>query len=142
MLDFERLEDKVDEFHRYLKDLEEDLPKKEEAYIQNRMRRRAIEKDFELTCESLIDICNLIIAGKNLQKPSDNKESIQRLYENSIINQETTNKLKNMVGFRNLLVHRYGKIDHKESYQHLKNGIEDLHKFLKRINNYIENEKQ
>ena len=47
-----------------------------------------------------------------------------------------------MIGFRKLLVHRYGKINHKELFQHLKNGINDFKEFLNQINNYIKNEKQ
>ena len=43
-----------------------------------------------------------------------------------------------MVGFRNLLVHRYGKVDDSRAYHYLKEEIDDLYEFAEAIEKLIE----
>lgn len=38
-----------------------------------------------------------------------------------------------MVGFRNLLVHRYGKVDDSKVYDYLRKEIADLYEFVEVI---------
>lgn len=137
-MDRERIFDKLDELKDYLRDLEEDLPQKESVYLQGRTQRRACEKDFELICETLVDICNLLISGKELGKPADNKDSVDKLIKNSIIPQDLGDRIKNMLGLRNLLVHKYAKIDDTQVYTHFKNETSDIYEFLEKINEFLE----
>ncbi len=43
-----------------------------------------------------------------------------------------------MVSFRNLLVHKYGKVDDSRTYQYLKEDIDDLYEFAETIEKLIE----
>jgi uncharacterized protein YutE (UPF0331/DUF86 family) len=49
-------------------------------------------------------------------------------------------KLKAMKGFRNILVHRYGKIDDKLAFSLLKDELGDLYAFIRRITEFLEHE--
>ncbi|MCZ7361912.1 MAG: DUF86 domain-containing protein [Candidatus Methanoperedens sp.] len=62
-MDIERIKDKLSELKVYIMELDEDIPEDEEEYIEERVPRRACERTFQIACENVIDICNLIIAG-------------------------------------------------------------------------------
>lgn len=136
-MDKERISDKLDELERYLGELRDDLPEKQEHYIQNRRRRRACEKDFELLSECVVDICNLVISGKELGKPADNKDSVNKLVENSILPKSLGERIKNMLGLRNLLVHKYGKIDNSQVYDHFREELSDVHDFIEKMDEFL-----
>ncbi|TFH42347.1 MAG: hypothetical protein E4G94_06425 [ANME-2 cluster archaeon] len=58
MMDRDRLIEKMDELEMYLGELVEYLPDDQEEYLTNGMSKRA----FQLACEDILDICNLIIS--------------------------------------------------------------------------------
>lgn len=137
-LDIERIKDKLSELQSYLIELEEDLPDTVDDYLKQRMIKRACERTFQLACEDVLDICNLVIAGRGFMLPKDNRDAIGKLTENKIIPDKLSSTLQDMVSFRNLLVHRYGKVDDNRVYVHLKEETDDLYKFIEVIEDFIE----
>ena len=137
-MDVERIKDKLSELLVYIAELDEDIPDAEDEYLEERRTRRACERTFQLACENILDICNLIIAGKGLGLPKDNKDAIRKLADNKIIPKKLSERLEDMVGFRNLLVHRYGKVDDSRAYHYLKEEIDDLYEFAEAIEKLIE----
>lgn len=139
-LDAERIRDKLDELASYFQELEEDIPESEEEYLRGRIIRRACERTFQLACEDILDICNLIISGKGWQIPKDNRDSVRRLAENRIISRELSVRVEDMISFRNLLVHRYGKVDDSRAYEYLRGEMNDIYEFIKAIEDFLINE--
>lgn len=136
-MDIERIKDKLSELKIYIMELDEDIPEEEDEYLEKRVPRRACERTFQLACEDVLDICNLIIAGKALGLPKDNRDSIKKLSDNKIIPEKLSKRLEEMVSFRNLLVHRYGKVDDSRAYHYLKDEIDDLSEFILKIEKII-----
>ncbi len=56
---------------------------------------------------------------------------------NEILDNEMKEKLKAMKGFRNILVHRYGKIDDKIAFNILKENIKDFWLFIEKIEDFL-----
>ena len=137
-LDIERIRDKLSELQSYLIELEEDIPDSMDEYLKQRITKRACERTFQLACEDVLDICNLVIAGRGFMLPKDNRDAIGKLTENKIIPENISSGLQDMVSFRNLLVHRYGKVDDNRVYLHLKEETIDLYKFIEVIEDFIE----
>lgn len=137
-MDIERIRDKLSEIKVYLIELDEDIPEDKGEYLEERVTRRACERTFQLACEDVIDICNLIIAGKVLGLPKDNRDAIRKLADNKIISEKLSAKLEDMVSFRNLLVHRYGNVDDSRAYSYLKDEMDDLYQFTMMIEKLIE----
>jgi len=132
-LDTERIKDKLVELQEYLIELNEDIPDSEEDYLRQRLTRRACERTFQLACENVLDICNLIIAGKGFGLPKDSRDAIRKLSDNQIIPEKLSERLGDMVSFRNLLVHGYGKVDDFKAYRYLKEEMDDFYDFMDRI---------
>jgi uncharacterized protein YutE (UPF0331/DUF86 family) len=139
-MDIERIRDKLSELIVYVAELDEDLPPEEDEYVEKRLSRRACERTFQLGCENILDICNLIIAGKGLGLPKDNRDAIRKLCISKILPVKLASRLEDMVSFRNLLVHRYGKVDDLRAYHYMKEESEDLYEFARTIEKFIENE--
>ncbi len=62
------------------------------------------------------------------------------LVKSEILNEEMKEKLRAMRGFRNIVVHRYGKVDDKIAFEILKENLLDFYVFIKRIEEFLENE--
>jgi uncharacterized protein YutE (UPF0331/DUF86 family) len=62
-------------------------------------------------CELAIDLANHVIKSYKMGIPTSNAESFTLLARKSVISLENEQKMVNMVGFRNLAVHGYQKLD-------------------------------
>ena len=63
-------------------------------------------------------------------------ESFEKLLENKIIPPELTQSLKKAVGFRNLSVHAYDKIDWQLVWNIFEIDLNDLIQFLKFVEKF------
>jgi len=67
------------------------------------------------------------------------KDSIRKLAENGILPASLSTRLEELVGFRNLLVHQYGRVDDSRAYFYLSLEFNDFYEFIETIDTYIEN---
>jgi len=137
-LDKNRLIEKMDELEKYLREFEEYLPEDEEDYLNSGMRKRACERAFQLATENLLDICNLIISEEGFGIPADSKDCVRKLKENGVITVSLSSRLEELIGFRNLIVHQYGRIDDSRAYSYLYKESKDFYEFIEAIDKYIE----
>ena len=98
--------------------------------MRSGMRRRACERAFQLAGENLLDICNMIISDEGLGIPIDSKDYISKLYQCGIIPESLSSRLEELTGFRNLLVHQYGRVDDSIAYRSLQDESGDFYEFL------------
>lgn len=126
----------LDEYFDYLDKLEKEV-KNEKEFLRDFHFFGLAERYLQLSSQAIIDILNLIIIEEGIEKPEDSREIISLLYNNKIISGKLAKKLEGIVGFRNILVHEYGKIDRKRVYQYLKKEIEDFKVFKKEILNWL-----
>jgi uncharacterized protein YutE (UPF0331/DUF86 family) len=136
-LDKERITDKMDDLEQCLRELEEYLPAAVDEYLGSGMRRRACERAFQLACENLLDICNMIISDEGLGIPIDSKDSINKLCQSGVIPESLASRLEELTGFRNLLVHQYGRVNDSIAYRSLRDESGDFYEFLEEIEKFI-----
>ena len=58
-------------------------------------------------CDATLDLANMLIRKRRLGIPSESRESFVILMREKVIAPELADRLKKMVGFRNLAVHQY-----------------------------------
>lgn len=75
------------------------------------LRQDAIGMNLQRACELAIDIANHLIKTKKLGLPQDSKDSFALLQRAGMIGVERMKALQAMVGFRNVLVHEYARLD-------------------------------
>ena len=128
---------KLDEMDRYLHELEELMPSSEEEYVQDLKTKRACEKTVQLAIETVIDMTQMIVSDNRLGVPKSEDDLIDILETKKIISKELFAKVKEMKGFRNILIHKYGEVDDALVYQFLTEEIDDFVLFKREIQEYL-----
>lgn len=75
--------------------------------LLNYTKQDSIILNIQRACEASIDLAMHTIAIKGFGLPQSSKDSFDILKDNSIIEPNLAEKLKSMVGFRNIAVHNY-----------------------------------
>ena len=70
--------------------------------------------------------------------PEDESSMIENLYDKSIISTMIRNIMKTMKGFRNIIVHRYSKIDDELAYTFTKENINDFGSIIRCVEDIID----
>lgn len=109
-------------------------------YIRNIELQHIVERAFINAIQATIDTARRIISQKNFPAPDDYFGSFEILFQKKIIPWECLQKMKEMVGFRNALVHEYRLIRHEEVYRHLQESLGVFQDFLSCIVKFAEKE--
>lgn len=97
---------------------------------------KATEHCLQISIQCILDICHHIVVDNNWPRCDDNKEMILMLGQKAIFPIDFANCIIPMVGFRNILVHEYLKIDTKLLYSHFQH-LQDFREFQKYIVAYL-----
>ena len=88
------------------------FPKKNfENFKKDLLLQKAVEKMLEELIQTCIDIGKHIVSDEHLGIPDSNRGLMDILKEQKVITTSTQALMKKMIGFRNILVHGYEKID-------------------------------
>ncbi len=90
------------------------------------LKQDAIAANLQRAAEQVIDLANHVIRKKKLGLPKESKESFEILAAADIIPQDLADKLKGMVGFRNIMVHQYQEMDIKIMIDVIEHHLDDL----------------
>src|SRR3989344_3953406 len=90
----------------------------------------------QISIENVIDICNIIISGLKLGIPSDEDIIFDKLRDKKVISMGMKNILIEMKGFRNILVHKYGKVDNERVFENI-GELDDFDKFKEEIIRFL-----
>jgi len=137
MVDKERTLSKIAEIRGYLKKLKEITPKTFEEYEKSEVKRRACERLLQISIECTLDICDIIFSELELGVPTSEEDIIEKLNQEKVITDETTQKLKSMRGIRNVLAHRYPHVDDERLFQSLRTELKDFDVFIHEILKFL-----
>lgn len=98
----------------------------------------AVQHIIEVMVKISIDIGNHIIADEGWGTPSSNREIFEILEQHGVISNELMNMARKMVGFRNIVVHMYERVDLEEVYLIYQKHLEDFDKFAVQIEKYLQ----
>ena len=116
--------------------VKENLPKDLESFLNLGLIKDGIYKRVEFCIQNVLGICAVINSDLKLGVPSSEEEVVEHLVENRILSSEMGKIVKEMKGFRNFLVHRYGKIDDEIAYENIVRGLENFYKFIDEIREF------
>jgi uncharacterized protein YutE (UPF0331/DUF86 family) len=122
--------------------VEENLPSSFEEFSQLGLVKDGIYKRMEFSIESIIDILSIINSDLRLSIPEDEEDFIENLGRNGILTQNMVDKVRRMKGFRNIIVHRYGRIDDLLAHKILTEHMDDFYEFMESIERFLEKSKE
>ncbi len=103
-------------------------------YLQDKMRRRAIERLLQLVVEVACDINSFILSKKGIVAESYH-DSFLKMSEVEIVERPVALKLANTTGLRNRIIHEYGEYKDEIVYKNVSIFIEFYGKYLKTLAN-------
>jgi len=104
-----------------------------EHFDTNYTRQDAAILNVIRACEQAIDLANHVIRSDKMGIPTSSAESFEMLQKRAVIESELADKLKKMVYFRNLVIHRYQKMELEIVKTVIVSGLDDLIVFGDRV---------
>jgi uncharacterized protein YutE (UPF0331/DUF86 family) len=116
MVDGDVVVDKLRHVNQYTDDLKRMRGMSKEEYLADMVTQRAVERTFMNLIQSCIDLAQHIRSAEALTPSGTSKKEIEALGNAGILSDETQAKMEGAVGFRNVLAHRYGDVNHDVVY--------------------------
>jgi uncharacterized protein YutE (UPF0331/DUF86 family)/predicted nucleotidyltransferase len=133
-LDEEMIKSRVNKILENLEMLrKEALSKSMDEVISSGVNRVVMERCIQIAIEAMLDICRHVVSAKRLGMPSEYREAIELMAKSSLLSEDLAERLKEYVGLRNMLVHRYLQVDYRRLYQESKELIEVANVFIQHI---------
>lgn len=118
---------------RCLKRVREDYTGYEAEFETNFLRQDAILLNLQRACEASIDLAAHVIRQKKLGLPQASKDMFILLQEAGLIDAELSKRLQSMIGFRNIAVHNYQKLNLAIVRHLIENRLVDLQSFSSKM---------
>jgi uncharacterized protein YutE (UPF0331/DUF86 family) len=101
----------------------------ESLFEEDFIKQDAIGINLQRLCELTIDMANHIVKKYKLGLPKESKTSFEILAKEKIIPIDLAKEMINMIGFRNILVHEYQKVDLEIMKSIIENHLNDFVSF-------------
>ncbi|MDD5167749.1 MAG: DUF86 domain-containing protein [Syntrophales bacterium] len=138
MVDKELLSRKISQLREYISTLEDAEDISWVKYETDVRTRAFVERYIHLAIEKVIDIGNHLVSFNRWREPEGYRDLFQVLQENGVLPKEKLTTFQNMASFRNMLVHRYEKIDNAFVFGIFKKHLGDFEHFIKYIRLWAE----
>lgn len=138
MIDRDRTLAKLDELDGYLGELRSVVPATLQEY-RTVEKRRSCERLLQLSIETAVDVCSLLVAGLRLGLPGEENDLFEKLADRGVISRPTADLLRRMKGMRNILVHEYGRVDDELIFETVTHRLGDFDTFKREILTILRN---
>lgn len=91
---------------------------------------RFVEHTLQIAIQAALDVASHIVSDRRLGEPRTNRELFDLLHRDGWIDADLTANLRNMAGFRNVLVHGYDDVDLRVVHDVLDGHLGDLTAFI------------
>lgn len=121
---------KIESIERCVKRIEEIY---NEDKLDEYLFQDAIILNIQRACQQSIDLAMYICSNEKLGIPKKTNEAFSMIYEAGIIDKDIYEKMKKMVGFRNIVIHEYQKIELEVIKYIAEYGKNDFLQYTKQI---------
>lgn len=138
MIDVELVKNKESDLQGYLVELHPLLKEESRAIIEDSLKLHTVERLFQLVVDTAVDINTHIISASDYKVPDDYQSTFITLAENQVFSMDFALTIAPSVGLRNLVVHKYGKVDVKRMVDDIKAEIGQYKDYLRYVATFIE----
>ena len=104
-----------------------------EAIATDVREARFVEHTLQLALQATLDAASHIVSDERLGEPSANRELFDRLEQAGWIEPALAGMLRDMAGFRNILVHGYDTVDLAIVREVVEHRLDDLLEFAETV---------
>lgn len=132
MVDRQTVERRLFKLEQSLRKLKELSKVSWDEYIKDEGIRDRVERNLHIAAQICIDIGSHVIADREYRAPQGYGDIFAVLMEEGLLPKDLADTMKQIAGFRNILVHDYLEVDPKIVYDSLKK-TDDFKKFAKYV---------
>ncbi|MEK7130060.1 MAG: HepT-like ribonuclease domain-containing protein [Patescibacteria group bacterium] len=137
MINKELVINKMADIQKYLEEMAPILKYEAREIIDDNLKLHTVERLFQLIVDAAIDINTHIIIETELNVPDDYQSTFMTLGEHKILAMDFAVAIAPSVGLRNLIIHKYGKVDIKKMVDDIKNNIGQYKEYLENIAEFL-----
>ena len=141
MPDHNLLKSKLSDLQGYYEELKGILTEDARSIIEDHLKLHTVERLFQLVVDTAVDINTHIIIESNFHVPDDYQSTFITLGEHNVLPIDFALKIAPSVGLRNMVVHKYGKVDLKRMTDDIKKNIDQYIEYMSCIREFIRAEK-
>ncbi len=135
-IDRELVERRLAEIKGALVELGEIVRAGKEEFLSNSLLRNAAKYLLITAIEGAFSVCNHISVRRG-RVPKSYADCFKTLAELGVVEKDLAERLARMARFRNVLVHRYWRIDDELVFEIMKNNTKDLEEFVRAVGEYV-----
>ena len=124
---------KLERFNKGIEILEELKRYDKEYFIVDLKTLSIAERNIQVCTEFLIDLSSYILSKLDIEIPETYKEIIEKIYVIKIIDNDLKDKLIDIVGLRNIIVHMYADVKAELIFDNLEEIIKILKITIKKL---------
>ena len=102
---------KASSIERCLHRIEEEYAGNDQSLVENQTKQDAIILNLQRACETAIDLAMYVVSQRKLGVPQDSREAFTLLHNAHILPVDLATRMQRMVGFRNVAVHEYARLN-------------------------------
>ncbi|APH13781.1 hypothetical protein NPD5_1772 [Clostridium sporogenes] len=100
-------------------------------------KQDSIILNIQRAVEACIDISMYIVSKEKLGIPQNSRDAFEVMNNNGLISDELLKKIKGMIGFRNIAVHNYQKLNLGVIQKVIEEHLGDFEEFLYEVNRFL-----
>jgi uncharacterized protein YutE (UPF0331/DUF86 family) len=101
--------------------------------VANQTKQDAIILNLQRACESAIDLAMYVVSQRKLGVPQDSRDAFTLLQTSGIMPTDLATRMQHMVGFRNVAVHEYTRLNLDVVHAIITKQLEDFRTFSSTI---------
>ena len=131
MVDKNILWSKIAAMHKHLDRIQLKSAVDFQDFLQDLDRQESVLFNLQMAIQNCIDMAAHIVSEEGLGVAGSTSELFYLLEEQGLISRELAERMVQAVGFRNLVVHQYARIDLEVVFRVGRENIEDLEHFAR-----------
>lgn len=102
---------KASSIERCLHRIKEEYAGNDQNLVENQTKQDAVILNLQRACETAIDLAMYVVSQRKLGVPQDSRDAFSLLQTAGILPADLVQRMQRMVGFRNVAVHEYARLN-------------------------------
>ncbi|MBY0247223.1 MAG: DUF86 domain-containing protein [Nitrospiraceae bacterium] len=102
---------KAASIERCLQRIQDEYAGTKQNLAENQTKQDAIVLNLQRACETAIDLAMYVVSQRKLGVPQDSRDAFTLLQTAGILSADLTTRMQRMVGFRDMAVHQYARLN-------------------------------
>ncbi|GAB4548717.1 MAG: DUF86 domain-containing protein [Anaerolineae bacterium] len=137
MVDPEVVASRIGKLRGYLEKLHTLAAIPQQEFLQDFTKVESTKHLLQVSIECCLDIAHHIVASEGYRTPTDYYDTFVVLHDHGILPADFMPRLRQMVRFRNRLVHMYWEVDDATMYRILQENLGDFETYIGHILDFI-----